>query len=50
MIHAGNGALMLNEEEEGEEADVAHIEAALSLVWRALVVWLVVIGLLSFAL
>lgn len=46
LIQAGNGALMI-QDEDNEEENSAQIEAALSLVWRSLVVWLVILGLLA---
>jgi membrane protein required for beta-lactamase induction len=47
LIHTGRGALML---EEGSEESTDQIEAALTLIWRSLVIWLVVLGLLLLAL
>ncbi|MBU0499857.1 MAG: regulatory signaling modulator protein AmpE [Gammaproteobacteria bacterium] len=46
LIQAGNGALMI-QDEDNEEENPAQIEAALSLVWRSLAVWLVILGLLA---
>ncbi|OGT90323.1 MAG: hypothetical protein A2514_14105 [Gammaproteobacteria bacterium RIFOXYD12_FULL_61_37] len=46
LIQAGNGALMIQDEDD-EEANSAQVEAALSLVWRSLTVWLVILGLLT---
>lgn len=46
LVQAGNGALMIADEDD-EEANPAQVEAALSLVWRSMVVWLVILGLLA---
>jgi adenosylcobinamide-phosphate synthase len=33
----------------GDEADVEHMQSALGLVWRALVLWMLIIGLITLA-
>lgn len=51
LVNVGDGALMIEKEENDAEADTTTgIEAALSLIWRTLVVWLVLIGLIDLAL
>ena len=49
LIQAGNGALLLHEKGE-DETETSQVEATLSLVWRALVVWLIVLGLIAISL
>jgi adenosylcobinamide-phosphate synthase len=33
----------------GDEADVEHLQSALGLAWRGLVLWVLVIGLITLA-
>jgi len=50
LINTSEGALMIDENRTGdEEAETAQLDAALSLAWRTLVVWLVLIGFIDFA-
>jgi membrane protein required for beta-lactamase induction len=51
LINVGDGALKIEKGDDNiEEDESASIEAALSLIWRTLVIWLVLIGLIDLAL
>ena len=53
ILASGAGALGVRldglNETNGEPADIGHLHSALALVWRALLLWLMVLLLLSFA-
>ena len=48
-LHAGGAVRFRPELGLGEEADVEHLQSALGLVWRTLVLWVLVIGLTTLA-
>jgi len=50
LVAAGNGALLLQPDVFDEETGTQPIEAALSLIWRCLTIWLAVAALLAMAL
>ncbi len=50
LVQTGNGALLLNGNDDDDEQSTNRVEAALSLVWRSLVVWLAILALVSLSL
>jgi membrane protein required for beta-lactamase induction len=50
LLAAGKGAMGLSPDSDDELLETAQVEASLSLVWRGLTIWLVVMGLLTIGL
>jgi cobalamin biosynthesis protein CobD/CbiB len=48
-LHAGGSVRFRPELGLGDEADVEHLQSALGLAWRGLVLWVLVIGLITLA-
>jgi adenosylcobinamide-phosphate synthase len=48
-IHCGGRVILRPEIGLGDEADAEHLDSAVGLVWRALVLWIVVITLMTLA-
>lgn len=48
-LHANGSVVFRPEIGLGEEADVEHMQRAVGLIWRALIMWVMVIGLVTIA-
>ena len=50
LINASEGALMIEQQRtDDEETETAQLDSAMSLAWRTLVVWIILLGIIDFA-
>lgn len=48
-LHAQGSVVFRPEIGLGDEADIEHLQSAVGLIWRSLIMWVLVIGLITFA-